>query len=330
MLPETSFHKFGENLMFAVINKTIYHTENSAPSDNFMYLCGLTFPLKKSEGIREQEKRYLQRNTEALKEFQNRYAQSVEADERLIEEIESSLSKNRTLHFFITQVIPAYCGHESLRKPGKKLEKTEGSIFENILERDIVVINKRVYPLNEVSASSIIRLNWRNYCFGKSVKTVDDIESEFQFNLQEKLKKEVLEKINQSEDSKKKLSKLEEEVRDLVAKRHIKIIGKCFEYGEIGYSPSLGRIYCFFDAHYNKTTNKSYKERQGAVSVCITSEGLNLNTKIIARDNESSDFHIEYSTPCLGKMPGGQTTSGIIGSLIKSAFNINKQKAFHE
>ncbi|MDD5192121.1 MAG: hypothetical protein PHH54_00910 [Candidatus Nanoarchaeia archaeon] len=331
MLPETSFHKLGKNLMFAVINNTIYHTENAAPSDNFMYLCGLSFPLKKSENLRNMEKRYLQRNSENLKEFQNQYSKNIRSDENLIARIDSEIRGNKNLHFFITQVIPAYCGELCQNNIRRKLERVrEEYIFEKLLGGNVAVINKRVYPLNEVRESSVIRLDWKNYCFDKSIKTIDMLESEFKFNLQENLKKNVLEKIQQSEGSKKKLSGLEGEIRDLTAKGHIRIVGNCYEYGDIGYDPKLGRVYCFFKAHYNKTTGKHYKERQVAVSISITPEGLKTDTQIISRNNENSDFFIDYSTPCLGKMPGGSTTGQIVGSLVKSALNINKQHSFHE
>lgn len=317
--------------MFVIVDNTIYHTENTAPSDNFMYLCGLSFPLKKSENLKDMEKRYLHRTSKNLQEFQNRYAQNIKSDENLLTKIDNEIRENKNLHFFMTQVIPAYKGEISQNEEERKFDKVEEEdILEKLTGGNVAVINKRVYPLNEVSVSSIVRLNWKNYCFDKSIKTIDRLESEFKFNIQEKLKKEVIRRIQQSEDSKKKLSSLEGEIRDLVAKGHIRIAGNCYEYEDIGYDPKLGRVYCFFAPHHNRTTNKSYRERSGAVSVCITPEGLTLDTKIIARDNENSDFSIDYATPCLGKMPGGCTTHQIVGSLIKSARNISKQKSFHE
>ncbi len=333
MLPETSFHELGKTLMFVVVGNTVYHTENAAPADDFMYLCGLTFPLRKSETLRDLEKRYMSRNSGSLQAFKAAYAKSVVPDENLIARIDSEAKANINLLFFITEVIPAYCNETSKKRKEKKqeakAEKTEeGCIFEELLGGNAAVINRRVYPLNEVGMSSIVRLDWKNYCFDWSRMTIDALESEFQSHLQERLKKEVLDQIKYSEDSKKRLSGLEKRTRDLVTKGHVIIVGNCYEYGNIGYDPQTGRVYQYCTAHYNRTTSRSYREREVAISVLLNPKWNPLDTKIIARN--SSGFHIEYGTPCLGRMPGGSKTHQVIGSLAHSVANVNEQKAFHE
>jgi len=333
MLPETSFHELGKQLMFVVVNNTIYHANNSKDSENFIFSHGLKFPLKKSESIINIEDRYLKRHADALKNFQRKYAANINSNGTIIENIEAEFTRNKNLQFFISEVIPAYIGETT----GKTIQHSDSEIIskqrilETLLRENVAIINKRIYPLVEIVNLSNIRLNNKNYCFKQSEKTMDILEQEFQYHLKERLKKEILIKINQSNQIKQKLSNLNPEARDLAAKGHIKIIGGCYEYGDIGYDSKHQKIYYYLSPHYNKTIKKNYKKRQAVVSVNITDKGIVTNLAVMSRKNPNSDFQIDKSKSfCIGVNCKGTTTRNIVGYLIRASKNITKYKACHE
>lgn len=330
MFPETSFHEFGKHLMFVIVDNRIHHTKNLGfPLENYLYLCGLSFPLKKSETLKNMEKRYRKKNAEYLREFQDTYAKDIITDKSLLKNLEKGLNENKNLHFFLSEVVPAYIGKEIQSKEIITIKK-EDSIFEKILEGNVAVINKRIYPLHEINVPSMVKVDDKNYFFKTSKKTIDKVEQEFKYNLEEKLKKEVLEKIEESNEIKEKLLKLNNKIRDLTVKKHISLVGNCFEYGDIGYDPRLQKVYCFLRPHLNKKTYKNYKSRLGAIAVGINPPGLETNFAVISRKNENSNFNIDSSSLCLGASPKGYTTKQIVGYLLKESENIRWNKAYHE
>jgi len=329
MFPESNLHKFGKKFIFVVKDGIVYNIDNVAPSNNFFYFRGLTFPLIKSETIQNMEKRYLRKNSDTFKKFQDRYSQTISYNHTTASNLQTQMDKNKCLEIFVTQAVPAYMG-QIIKRNGEKI-KHDKTITDSLLGNNFAIINKRIYPLGEINIPSTIRLNNRNYTLLTSRKTINNFEEEFQYHLEERLKKEVLQKIRESQKITEKVMSLDSIIRDLAIKGHVEKKGDCFEYADLGYTPKMQRIYCYIAPHFNKKTIKHYGKRKVALSVVVKPEGIGLQTMIIAKNKDQKDFHSECTSLCLGKSPNGTTPNQIIGSLYKSAYNIGcNTHTFHE
>src|SRR3989344_329609 len=167
MFPETPFYEFGkQNLMFIIFNNQIYHTENSTfynnDCNNCLFLCGISFPLKESETIQNMEKRYIKKNAKQIQKFKENYILSIRPDKNFLKDLEEKIKQNETLYFFLSEFIPAYI-EEKNNFDKINHSKKECYILEDLLRENIVVINKRVYPLREINFPSIIRISGKNY-----------------------------------------------------------------------------------------------------------------------------------------------------------------------
>ena len=331
MLPKNPIYEFGnQNLMMVVVDGTIYHTENSGfPEKNYLSLCGTFFPLVKSETLRNIEKRYLRRNKKELEEFKAKYAEKISANKESLENLDEQLKQNKSLYFFLSQVIPIYIG-EKIKERKKNDKQKKAIILENIVGKNFAVINRRIYPLKKIDSRSVIKVNGTNYFFDVSEKTIEKTEEEFQYYLRENLKEEVLEGIEELQKVKNKLLSLDSQVREFALKEHIAKVGACFEYGNIGYDPKNKRIYHFLPSHFNKTTKKFYTQKKGAIATNIDGSRLDTNFIIISRKNPKSDFKVDRTNLCLGMSPKGNSTKDVVAFLQKAAENIRWNGACYE
>ena len=331
MFPETSFYRFGkQNLIFVIVNNLIYHTENSGtPHGDHISLCGLSFPLKKSETIQSMEKRYMKKNSSQLERFKEYYAETIKFEEEFLENLNKEITQNKNLHFFLSEVIPIYIGKEISSKELIEKKQEEG-ILEKILRGNVAIINKRIYPLYKIDDLSVIKVSGINYCFRTSNRTIESLEKQFMDNLEEQLKKEILEKIEHSKEIKEKVFGLATQIRDIALRKHVTGTNNLFEYGDVGYDAHLQKVYCILFPHYNKTIKKNLRERQGAIAVNILEQKLGTDYVILYRKKIDSNFVVGGSNLCPGMKPRGETTKDIVTFLLKAAENIRWNKAYHE
>ena len=329
MLPETPFHKFGkENLMFVVFNNTVYHTENSGmPNENYLSFFGLFFPLKKSETIQNIETRHMKRNLALFEEFKRSYVATLRSEDDFVKNLDQEIKNNKNLYFFVTKVIPSYI-EEKIREESREAKNDE-FILEEIVQGNIAVINKRVYPLAEIDVPSVVRISGKYFWIKRSEKTIDRLEEEFQIRLEEKLKKEAIREMNSAEEIKNRLIHLDGFVRDLVVRRHLNGGGNFYEYSNIGYDPKLSKIYHILPPHLNRTKLKHYGEGQAAIAVDVNEGNLASKPVILYRKNRKSDFSVDESYLCLGFAIKGNSTENVVSFLKKASVNIGVNKKLH-
>lgn len=325
MFPATQFHEFGKDLMFVVKDNTLFHTENAGrPTPDCLFLCNLAFPLVKSESLSSLEKRYREKNAQQIKSFQDTFALQASQANGNPEAIQAEMVKNPGVRFFVTEIIPTYLnkGSISLFKPSRE----RGSIFEGVVGGDSAVINRRIYPLKEIAKPSVVRVSGKYFMFGPSAKTIAKAEEEFQRSFEEELKQEALLRVRQlSGDSSTDNTFL------WAIKKKITRAGECFEYGDLGYDPTLNRVYHLLRPHHNKTTHRHYKEGQGALSVpVLNTNSLASTPAIIYRKDRTSPFTLESVSLCLGTRAYGVTTKDIISFLSRASENIFYNRACHE
>ncbi|MFH1586134.1 MAG: hypothetical protein ABIB79_05185 [archaeon] len=331
MFPETSFNRFAnENLMFVVSGGHIYHTESSRTCNgDYISLCGLFFPLRKSETLRNMEERYMQKNSDKFRGYKSAYAKSIKADKKFLNLFSGKLEENKNFYFFLSKIIPICIGKD-IRLGKIKQNGQIDYILESHLQNNLAVINKRIYPLTKVPIPSVVKINGVDYFLNVSNRTVNAFEEEFRDSLTRKLEDDVHHGLAEIDEFTEELSKLSRDISHLVVKKHFNVTRNGIEYGDIGYDSNIKKVYHLLAPHYNKNTGKHYGKNQAAIGVDLISGQLSSNSSLLFRENSNSYFTVDYGRCCLGFSPKGNSPQSIVAFLRKAAINIEANRRVHE
>jgi hypothetical protein len=334
MFPETEFHKRG-SLMFLIVDGRYYNVSEAEFVEGDYLNLGIRFPLKEGTTILEEERVYMKRNSRLFEEYKQRFREKVKVGEESIEDIKKDIEEKSDLLFFLEQVCPLY--DRNLTLPDfKKIERTvnaevEKCFMPDLITQDYAVINGRLYPLIPTEEHIFVSLDGKKYTFGSSSETVDEIEGYFQTRLNQLIKWQAMQEIENLKTFRASEADLGKRINLLETLLSIGKSRYCYEYARLGYVPYHKRIYFLILPHYNHTTARQYGEGQSAVTLPFVKGIVGTDIKFMERKSRNHQFELDNTQSfCLEVYPKGDTLLDKLDYLYSAAHVIWKNQAFHE
>ncbi len=306
-LPETDFHKLSAAAMLLVSAGFLYLTKNAQEvGDDYLSLCGLKFPLMRTESLADMEARYRKRLRCEIERFQEDFLTVTE--DVFISELEETLRVEKGVCFFLKEICPRYDlrayeimmkNHESDVKPKVKPEAGK-AILESLLEKNCAVINGRIYPFQRTTQDVHGKFKGVSFQLTQAVALTDDVERQFRTAFIERLKEEAMAKLNKGRSEYVKTRELVRELSSLGVFKGLKKYDHCYEYGQIGYDFTAKVIYWLTAPHFNHTTRKRYKEGQSAVTLTLNGGILGIQADFAERNDRNEAFVPCGKNICVG------------------------------
>ncbi|MBU3913751.1 MAG: hypothetical protein KKB21_03395 [Nanoarchaeota archaeon] len=330
MLPETDFHR-RRNLIFAIIDGRYYNASNSMPVVcNYLTLCDLRFPLSSGRKIDEEEAGYSKKHKELLLKRKSEFEKEFNSG-RGTSELEKELEILEDTAFFLEYLCKQHNFHLKVEEPQSYIQITdslinESPIFPEIIKGNHVVINRRVYPLEEIAQPVFINLNGKNYTILPSKMKVEDIERRFHEVLESRLRFQAMKDSEKVNELNWKTSILKEKIKIFIRDIKVSVYPHCYECGELGFDTSARCIYWLISPHHNETTGRRYSEGQCAAALHFSRKNLSTSAVLAERANRNSAFIINSTSPCMGFSFVGNTTEDKMFYLRKWATNVETNK----
>lgn len=307
-LPETDFHKRG-SLIFLVVNGRYYNAGNFEPTErNYLNLCGMTFPLSQGREISDEEKSYMRKHENKIKELQ----EDIEKDIRsgnILSSLRAELSLLQDTHFFLTEICPRYDPEVKIKQYVKEQNafipkfdpfRTNQTFLPEILQGNCLVINGRVYPMKRSNQPEFVDLNGVSYTIDRSTRTIDDVEKTFHNKLTEAVKSFTIAESETAHRIEQDTVELKEKIELLKEDLHVSQYNHCYELGDIGFDTSIKSVYWLIPPHYNHTSGANYGEGQSAVSLSLTNGNLATAARFVERNDSNSAFNFHSHGNCYG------------------------------
>jgi len=307
MFPETDFYR-KKNLMFLIVSATYYNTGNSKAVDtNYLTLCELRFPLTKGRSLIDEETSYLKRNNQRFQDFRQEVERQINEEGRHLEAIKQNLEIQEDVYFFLSQICQPHNPNSfeanvkaSVGENQFDLEYNKKPIFPQLLQKDCAIINQRVYPLDQTQEPIFVSLDGKNYTISSSTGRVEDVETNFQKILEERIRMQALRDSKRVDDLKGKISNLQEKIVSLGLALNAKKYTHCYECGDIGYDFTSKLVYWLIPGHDNHTTGKNYGEGQSAATLPLKNQTIETTPKFAERKNRDYQFETSSKDHCLG------------------------------
>jgi hypothetical protein len=341
MFPETDFHRLGATI-FLIIGGRYYNASHSeAANENYLTLCSLRFPLKRGRTIQEEEANYFKKNSGTLAKCKEEIGKQINLSDSCFQEIQRDISEKEEILFFLDNICKPHNGKVKAEKSAVQAYRErisvlspevyeEGPILPKMLDKNYLAINGRLYPLLEEKAPVFVSLEGKNYTIQGSDRTIDQIESDFNKILHQRIKRQVIKNSGMVEDLEGKANNLQEEINSLITNLNVSVYPHCYEFGDIGYDKKIMSVYWLIAPHHNKTTGKSYGEGQSAGTLRLNKGELATSALFADRGDRNSQFTISTSSHCLGFSLRGNSLEDKMQYLHTFANVVNKNGAFHE